>query len=69
MTILSEQCNVLDHGILKAKVNPTCNITVHGKDLELVQSFVYMGGALTSAAICERRLEEGSELQSPHSHQ
>ena len=37
------------------------NITVNGKDLERLQSLVYMGGPYTSDAIM--RSEEGSDLQ------
>ena len=36
------------------KVNPTCNINVHGKDLEHVQPFAYMGSQFTSDARCEK---------------
>ena len=38
------------------KVNPTGNITVHEKDLEQHQSFVYMENILTSDARCDKEI-------------
>ena len=37
----------------KASQIPTCNINVHGKILEQVHSFVYLGSQFTSDARCE----------------
>ena len=37
-----------------AKVNLICNITVHGKYIEQVQSFVYLGSIFSSDAICKK---------------
>ena len=35
---------------------PTCNINVHGKILEQVHSFVYLGSQFTSDARCEKEI-------------
>ena len=40
----------------KASQIPTCNINVHGKILEQVHSFVYLGGQFTSDARCEKEI-------------
>ena len=40
----------------KASQIPTCNINVHGKILEQVQSFVYLGSQFTSDARCEKEI-------------
>ena len=39
-----------------AKVNSTCNITVHEKDLQQVQSLIYKEGLFTSDAKCEKEI-------------
>ena len=41
---------------LKASQIPTCNINVHGKILEQVHSFVYLGSQFTSGARCEKEI-------------
>ena len=38
----------------RASQIPTCNINVHGKMLEQVHSFVYLGSQFTSDAKCEK---------------
>ena len=40
----------------KASQIPTCNINVHGKILEQVHSFVYLGSQFTSDARCEKKI-------------
>ena len=40
----------------KASQIPTCNINVHGKILEQVHSFVYLGSQFTSDARCEKEI-------------
>ena len=40
----------------KASQIPTCNINVHGKILEQVYSFVYLGSQFTSDARCEKEI-------------
>ena len=40
----------------KASQIPTCNINVHGKILEQVHSFVYLGSQFTSNARCEKKI-------------
>ena len=40
----------------KASQIPTCNINVHGKTLEQVHSFVYLGSQFTSDARCEKEI-------------
>ena len=40
----------------KALQIPTCNINVHGKILEQVHSFVYLGIQFTSDARCEKKI-------------
>ena len=37
-------------------LNSTCNITIHRKDLEQVQSFVYLESLFTSDARCENEI-------------
>ena len=43
----------------KASQIPTCNINVHGKILEQMHSFVYLGSQFTSDARCEIRRRIG----------
>ena len=40
----------------KAKVTPMCDITVHGRSLVQVESFVYLGSLFTSDARCEKEI-------------
>ena len=40
----------------KALQIPTCNINVHGKILEQVHSFMYLGSQFTSDARCEKEI-------------
>ena len=40
----------------KASQIPTCNINIHGKILEQVHSFVYLGSQFTSDARCEKEI-------------
>ena len=40
----------------KASQIPTCNINVHGKILEQVHSFVYLGSHFASDARCEKEI-------------
>ena len=40
----------------KASQIPSCNINVHGKILEQVHSFIYLGSLFTSVARCEKEI-------------
>ena len=46
----------------QSSVNPTCDINVHGKVLEWVQSFVYLGSLFTSDARCEKEIRRRIEI-------
>ena len=55
----------------KASQVPTCNINVHGKILEQVHLFVYLGSQFTSDARCEKEIRRRigiAKLLSTHSH-
>ena len=41
----------------KSSSIPTCQIKVHGKPLEQVNSFVYLGNVFTSDGICEKEVK------------
>ena len=46
----------------KASQIPTCNINFHGKILEQVHSFVYLGSQFTSDARCEKEIRRRIEI-------
>ena len=62
VTKSEEKCLYLNSAKSFAKVFsnasqiPTCNINVHGKILEQVHSFVYLGSQFTSDARCEKEI-------------
>ena len=51
----------------KSSSIPTCQIKVHGKPLEQVNSFVYLGSVFTSDGRCEKS-RDGLELLRQRSH-
>ena len=52
----------------KSSSIPTCQIKVHGKPLEQVNSFVYLGSVFTSDGRCEKEVKRRMELLSRSSH-
>ena len=46
----------------KSSSIPTCQIKVHGKSLEQVNSFVYLGSVFTSDGRCEKEVKRRIEI-------
>ena len=46
----------------KSSSIPTCIIKVHGKPLEQVDSFVYLGSVFTSDGRCEKEVKRRIEI-------